>query len=79
MKPELRILELVDVADAARVERRWIRRLHRRGFALMNVHGTGRPRKPAPPYVPRDRSPARMLDIWRSFSGRALTPASESC
>lgn len=51
-RPGLRVLELVDAGEAGRRELRWIRRLHRRGFDLVNVQGTARPRHTPPAGMP---------------------------
>lgn len=66
-RPELRILELVDAPAAAQVELRWIRRLHRRGLELVNVPGTGRPRRPRGAGPRPRRTPDELVELYRQF------------
>lgn len=69
-RPALRILEEVPAHDADRAELRWIRRLHRRGFRLLNVGGTGRPRRPQLSPRPVHNSPGEIVESWRVASDR---------
>lgn len=74
VRPTVRVLEEVPALEGPRVELRWIRRLHRRGFALVNVQGCGQPRRRTPVGVvvtPRgaSRAPAELLRLARAYYG----------